>query len=128
MVRGRGKRGDLPSPTVGKVAETFLVTRLSTHDIRFEVYTPVVDAGSDYLAFSPNGELLRIQSKGRSERMAHLWDVTVGQRTVVGPPTHFFFMHGSPHRRGLLACPCSTGASGMEEDPEGDHAGPHEQT
>lgn len=28
--------------------------------------------------------------------MAHLWDITVGQRTVVGPPTHFFFMHGSP--------------------------------
>lgn len=94
MPKTNRSRDDLPSRTVGQIAETFLLNRLLTY--KFEVYSPIVDAGTDFLAFNPSGEPLRIQSKGRSERMGYLWDITIGQRTIVGPPTHYFFMHGSP--------------------------------
>jgi hypothetical protein len=84
----------IDSAAVGKIGETALINLLLASG--FEVFAPVVDKGSDVLAVNPAGHLLRIQSKCRSPEMDRLWDIRVGQRTRMGPPTHFFFAHGFP--------------------------------
>jgi hypothetical protein len=79
---------------VGAIGEATLEALLLTEG--FELFTPVVDSGVDFLAISPSGQMLRIQSKARSEGRQFLWDITFGQRNSIGAPTHYFFMHGTP--------------------------------
>lgn len=94
MKKRKARGRPIDSAAVGKIGETALVTELLASG--FEVFAPVVDKGSDYLAVNPLGSLLRIQSKCRSPEADRLWDISVGQRTRVGPPTHFFLSHGFP--------------------------------
>jgi hypothetical protein len=96
MVRKSARRRSKRAGTgaVGEIGEVTLESILLMEG--FELFIPAVDAGVDFLAFSPSGQMLRIQSKARSADQDYLWDITVGQRSLVGPPTHFFFIHGTP--------------------------------
>lgn len=94
MPHRKGHGRPIDSAAVGKIGETALINELLSNG--FEVFAPVVDKGSDVLAVNPLSNLLRIQSKCRSPEMDRLWDISTGQRTRIGPPTHFFFSHGFP--------------------------------
>jgi hypothetical protein len=102
---------------IGEMTEAFLVGQLLRYG--FEVFTPVVDRGSDFLALNPAGQFLRIQSKGRGDDMHFLWDIQVGQRTRLGPPTHFFFMHGVPPRDVFWLVPTEIVESVWKKTPQG---------
>lgn len=83
------------SATVGAVAEATLLTLLLSSG--FEVYSPVIDVGSDFLAVNPKGFDLRIQCKGRGADKQWLWDIRKDQLDQRHPPTHFYFIHGAPN-------------------------------
>ena len=80
--------------TVGAVAEATLLCALLSWG--FEVFKPMIDVGSDYLAINPKGSVLRIQCKGRAKDKQKLWDIRTNQLDQRHPPTHFYFIHGAP--------------------------------
>jgi hypothetical protein len=81
--------------TVGAIAEATLVSLLLSWG--FEMYKPLVDVGTDFLAINPRGERLRIQCKGRGTDKDWLWDIRTDQLDRRHPPTHYFFIHGAPN-------------------------------
>lgn len=94
------KRGTSPtdsheSSTTGRVAELFLGSLLLSNG--FELYQPLVDVAIDYLAFSPKGELLRIQCKRRSSESGSVFDLSLPKASKVRTPTHVFYMRGPAH-------------------------------